>query len=178
MGGPNKLLLLVQGRSVARRTVETVLEAGFDPVVVVTGDRSAEVQTTLEGLPVQFAHNPDFALGMSTSIATGVRVVGAVDGVAIVLGDMPWVTVANLAALRDAFVARPDSVCVPTAGGRRGNPVIWPSRRLDDLLRLTGDIGARGLLERHSDVVREVPVEGSGVLRDVDVPEDLADPSP
>ena len=122
--------------------------------------------------------HPDFALGMSTSIATGVRAVGAVDGVAIVLGDMPWVTVANLAALRDAFVARPDSVCVPTAGGRRGNPVIWPSRRLDDLLRLTGDIGARGLLERHSDVVREVPVEGSGVLRDVDVPEDLADPSP
>lgn len=178
MGGPNKLLLLVDGRPVVRRAVETVLAAGFDPVVIVTGDPAAGVLAALKGLPVRPVHNPDANLGMSSSIAAGVRAVGVVDGVAIVLGDMPWLTLADIAALRDAFVASRDGVCVPVAGGRRGNPVIWPARLLDDLLRLTGDTGARGLLERFSEAVREVPVEGTGVLRDVDVPEDLVGPSP
>jgi molybdenum cofactor cytidylyltransferase len=180
MGGPNKLLLLVDGRPVVRRAVEAALAAGLDPVIVVTGgNQPAGVLAALEGLPVRLVHNPDADLGMSTSIAAGVRAVGAVDGVAIVLGDMPWVAAADLRALHDAFARHPTrAICVPVAAGRRGNPVIWPSRCFDDLLRLTGDTGARGLLERFSDAVCEVVVEGSGVLRDVDVPEDLVGPSP
>lgn len=178
MGGPDKLLLPVDGRPIVRRAVETALVAGFDPVLVVTGDQAAGVLSALEGLPVRPVQNRDARLGMSTSIAAGVQAVGAVDGVAIVLGDMPWVTPADLAMLRDAFVARPDCICVPVAGGRRGNPLIWPARFLDDLLRLTGDTGARGLLEQHAEAVHEVPVEGRGVLQDVDVPEDLVGPSP
>lgn len=55
--------------------------------------------------------------------------------------------------------------------GRRGNPVAFSRAHLPDLLRLTGDAGARSLLQYYP--VQLVEVDDPGIHLDIDRPQDL-----
>ncbi|HYE49098.1 MAG TPA: molybdopterin-binding/glycosyltransferase family 2 protein [Azospirillaceae bacterium] len=174
--GANKLLADDGGVPLVRRTVEAVLASRARPVTVVTGHQSEAVRAALAGLPVSFVHAADHAEGLSASLKAGLRALPAeAEGVLVCLGDMPRVPPAvldRLAAAWNPLEGR--AICVPTFQGRRGNPVLWDRRLVPEMLELTGDQGARGLMARHADQLCEVAVETDGVLLDVDTPEALA----
>ena len=129
----------------------------------------------LAGLKVACVHNPDFALGLSTSLKAGLAAVPAtVDGAIVCLGDMPHVDAALIDKLVTAFdPERGALVVVPTIAGKRGNPVVWSRRFFADLSTLEGDVGARHLIGRYPEAVVEVPVSDKAALVDVDTPEAL-----
>ncbi len=136
------------------------------------------------GRPVTVVENPAYRDGLSTSIRAGVGALPAgFDAVVFLLADMPRVRATHIDRLISAFAkaGRP-SICVPTHGGRQGNPVLWGADYLPDLLALAGDVGGRALLARHADRVHEVEMPDDAVLIDVDQPSDLAallaDPAP
>jgi molybdenum cofactor cytidylyltransferase len=115
--------------------------------------------------------NADFGGGLSTSLATGIGALPkGLDGAIILLGDMPLVSSELLDRLIGAW--SPGTICVPTFESRRGNPVLWDAYFFPEILALSGDRGARGLLAQHSESVMEVRADAS-VLRDVDTPQDL-----
>lgn len=176
MGGPNKLLEPLLGRPMVRHAAAAALGAQLSEVVVVTGHQSAAVEASLDGLPVRFTHNPDYAEGLSTSLRAGLAAFGPqVDGVVVLLGDMPGVTAPLVRRLVKAFDPETGAhVVAPARGGRRGNPVLWGRRFFGELARVEGDVGGRHLLERHPEAVREVEAEDDGALIDVDTPEMLA----
>ncbi len=175
MGGANKLLADWRGAPMIRRVAVTALASGVEEVVVVTGHQAREVRRALAGLDVIFADNPDHRDGLSTSLITGLRAVGeGREGAMVLLGDMPAVEVETLNALIEAFRRRGGSmICAPLCNGRRGNPVLWPRVFFDSILELSGDRGARDLLDRHAGRVELVACRDTGVLRDIDRPEDL-----
>lgn len=174
-GPGNKLLEPVEGIPMVRRVTEAALEARLGPVVVVTGHDAGRVSRVLGSLTVELVHNPEYELGLSTSLRTGMEALPPrVDAVAILLGDMPGVRPEHLRALVDAWeAAGPDTICVPSYRDRRGNPVIWPSRFFSRLRSMEGDRGARVLMAELADWVREVPMEDPGVVEDVDTRDGL-----
>jgi molybdenum cofactor cytidylyltransferase len=174
--GSNKLVADLDGEPIVRRTVRAVLGSRARPVVVVTGHEADAVRGALAGLDVSFVHNPDFSDGMSTSLRAGVAAVGTVDGALICLGDMPRLAPAHLDAVIDAYRAGgPEEIVVPTCDRKRGNPVLWPGRYFAEIAALSGDVGARALLERHADHVRLVAIDDPAILVDVDTPAALAE---
>jgi molybdenum cofactor cytidylyltransferase len=175
MGGPNKLLAEIGGRPLVRIVAEQALASRASPVIVVTGHERARVEAALAGLRVRFAHNPDFAAGLSTSLKAGLGALPpSVDGAIVCLGDMPQVTAGLIDRLVEAFdPERGSLVVVPTIEGKRGNPVVWSRRFFSDLMALDGDVGARHLIATYADVVAEVPVEDAAALTDVDTPDAL-----
>ena len=58
--------------------------------------------------------------------------------------------------------------------GRRGNPVLIDRTLFPELLALTGDAGARGVLQSLGDQLALIESPDDGVLFDVDTPGDLA----
>ena len=62
---------------------------------------------------------------------------------------------------------------VPLCAGRRGNPVLWGRAHFADIAELTGDTGARGLLERSVPDVQAVELDDA-IFVDVDTPEALS----
>ena len=176
MGGPNKLLAEVGGRPLIRIAVEGALASKARPVIVVTGHQRDRIEETLKGLPVTFAHNPDFAQGLSTSLRAGIAAVPAdVDGVVVCLGDMPQIEASLIDRLIAAFdPERGALVVVPTVDSKRGNPVVWSRRFFTDLVTLEGDVGARHLIGGYPEAVAEVPVTGQATLIDIDTPDALA----
>jgi molybdenum cofactor cytidylyltransferase len=175
MGGPNKLLAEIGGKPLVRFVAEQALASRATPVIVVTGHERAKVEAALAGLRVRFAHNPDYAAGLSTSLKAGLAALpGEVDGAIVCLGDMPQVTAALIDRMLEAFdPARGALVVVPTIDGKRGNPVVWSRRFFPDLMALEGDVGARHLIATYADAVTEVPLEDSAALTDVDTPDAL-----
>ncbi len=172
MGGDHKLLADFGGMPVITRTVDAAAAAGLPPPVVVTGHGAAEVRTALAGRQVVFAVAADFAAGLSRSLAAGLAAVPAEWHAALImLGDMPLVAPATLAALAAAAVDA-DAVVVPVAGGRRGNPVAWGRTHWPQLRALSGDRGARALLDEVA--VVDLATDDPGIFADIDTPADLA----
>jgi molybdenum cofactor cytidylyltransferase len=174
MGARNKLLEPIDGEPMVRRVAATALGGGANPVVVVTGHEAAAITAALHGLDVTAILNPDYAIGLSTSLRVGLRALPPdIDGVLILLGDMPEVESDVLRSLMASFTGA-TAICVPVRHGRRGNPVLWGSRYFPQMLDLTGDAGAKPLMARHEARLIEVEISTDSIFHDVDAPEDLA----
>ena len=176
MGQANKLLEVVNGKAMVVTAVEAALAADVSCVTVVTGHEADVVQAALAGKLVRFVHNPDYADGLSASLKTAAaNAPDDADAMIVLLGDMPDVTSAHVDRLIAAFnPLEGRAICVPTVGGKRGNPVLWAKRFLAEMLALRGDVGAKHLIGQNEDVVAEVEMGDAGILNDVDTPEALA----
>lgn len=175
MGERNKLLEPLDGVPMVTTVVRAALASQADDVCVVTGDDRERVEACLSDLPVRLVWNPAHGEGLSTSLKAGVSdLPSGVRAVVVCLGDMPLVRPSHIDGLIRARLAHPDdSLFVPTWRGRRGNPVLWTVDLLPEIATLTGDVGCRALMARHPTKVREVEMDESGVLTDVDTAEAL-----
>lgn len=122
------------------------------------------------GVPecAQIVRSASAVQGMGHSLASGMRAVGqtSADAVAIFLGDMPWIDADNLRSL--LAVASPERILVPTYGGQPGHPVIFGREFWPELLQLTGDAGAKAVLQAHPQALRRIELNDPGILRDID----------
>jgi molybdenum cofactor cytidylyltransferase len=175
MGADNKLLQELRGKPILRHAVEAQLEARLDPVLVVTGHQRQEVEAALAELPVRFVHNPDYASGLAGSLRAGVAALPPEAEAAVIsLGDMPNVTPQVIERLAQGHLQQPDALAVvPTLLGHRGNPVLLARQIFPAVSLLTGDRGARRLLDEAGSRVLEVPFEDPAIAIDVDTPEAL-----
>ena len=176
MGAVNKLIAEIGGKPLVRIAAEQALASQASPVIVVTGHEREKVEAALDGLPVRLVHNPDYAVGLGTSVRTGIAAVPQdADGAVVCLGDMPQVDSTLIDKLIAAFdPERGALVIAPTINGRRGNPVLWSRRFFPDLMQIQGDIGARHLIGNYTEAVVEIPVASEAALIDVDTPESLS----
>lgn len=174
-GGGHKLLAEFDDEPLVRRVAKTALAADVESVIVVTGHRREEIEATLLGLEVTAIYNPDYASGMASSLIAGYSAATArdIDGVIVMLADMPGVTAGDLDALIAAFrLAFAKAVVRAVSRGQRGNPVVLPRSLHGAIMRLEGDVGARQLIETPGVTVIDLDI-GDAARLDVDTPEDV-----
>jgi molybdenum cofactor cytidylyltransferase len=176
-GGPaTKLVALFNGKPLVRHVVEAALASSSCNVIVVTGHARLDVEAALNGLPVQFVHNENFASGIASSLRAGVSTLRAIDGALVLLADMPMVSPALINAMIDAASRHPEAkAIVPKFGGQRGNPVLITKALFPAVAHLTGDVGAKFLLAAAGEDVVEVEFPDAAVVFDVDTPQALSD---
>jgi molybdenum cofactor cytidylyltransferase len=167
-----KLLTLLDGKALVRHVAQAAIASMVEPVIVVTGHRSGEIEAALDDLKPRFVSNPSYAEGMSTSLKAGFsELPDDAEAAIILLGDMPLIGSSLIDTLVIAWreMGKPAAL-IPTLNGRRGNPVIL-SRTLDgQIAELTGDTGAGPILRNRSDVV-EYPVDEPSIFQDIDTAE-------
>jgi molybdenum cofactor cytidylyltransferase len=180
MGGPNKMLADANGQPLVVHAVKAALASQAIEVVAVLGHMADQVKAAIvQAVPtsrLRFVINADFAEGLSTSVRTGIAALGKdIDAAIVQLGDMPGVNSALLDRLMAAFSpVEGRSICVPTVGGKRGNPVLWDRRFFPEIAKVEGDTGAKHLIGEHADLVCEVEMTGEAAITDIDTPEALA----
>ena len=173
MGPANKLLAEVDGAAMLQRALAAARASQAASVLVVTGHERDRIEAAVDAPTV---HNPDYADGLSTSLAAGIAALPEdIDGAVVLLADMPFVSAAHIDRLIAAFnPLEGRSICVPTFNGKRGNPVLWGRELFADMRGVSGDVGAKHLIGANGDLLVEVPMPDAGVLRDVDTPASLA----
>ena len=177
--GTNKLLaplpagLPETGTAVAVAAARHLAEALPEPLAVVR-PRAQKVSQLLREAGCKTVVCRNAAQGMGVSLAAGVRASGDADGWVVALADMPFVSVETIRRIA-AALEEGAAIAAPSCGGERGHPVGFARRFRDDLLGLKGDEGARHILKAHPDWITLYETADRGVLRDVDVPGDLAE---
>ncbi len=186
LGTSKQLVPDESGRAMVVRVARQLLEAGCTPVVVVTGAEHTAVASVLAVLPVEVTYNAEWTEGMGSSIRCGIEWVEShasiCNAVLIAACDMPSVDTTHLQAIINApsncssLVA---SEYESASGARiRGIPALFPKARWTALRALSGDRGARDMLQ--STDTLSVFLQNGGY--DLDTPSDLArwraNPSP
>jgi molybdenum cofactor cytidylyltransferase len=170
--GQTKALLPWDGRTVIEAIVSRLIVARFPEIVVVTGHRGQDVARALAKLPVQTAHNPNYAQGeMLSSLQVGLSALSeAMAACLVVMGDQPALDGRVIHRVLTAYAEGQGEMVMPVYQGQRGHPVLIDRRYWPELLAL--ERGApRDVINRYPDRVAEVPVDTDSVLRDIDTPE-------
>jgi CTP:molybdopterin cytidylyltransferase MocA len=167
--GRPKALVELGGVRLVDHGARMLAAGGAVPVVVVTG----AAPVTVPGAVI--AANRDWASGMGSSLAAGLRAVpGDCTAAVVALVDQPLVGPEAVARLIAAHAAGA-GVAVAAYGGRPRNPVLLARGHWPDVLALAvGDVGARPFLRAHPDLVTLVECADTGRPDDVDTVADLA----
>jgi molybdenum cofactor cytidylyltransferase len=169
--GADKLLAkLSDGAPMGVRALEHLIGA-VDEVVAVLRPGDDALAAALRGRDARITVCPDAAHGMGVSLAWGVRAAPAAGGWIIALADMPWIRSETIGAVANALRSGA-AIVAPEHDGARGHPVGFARRYYGELAALSGDEGAKKLLEANA--VALLKTGDPGVLRDVDAPSDLA----
>jgi len=151
MGGANKLLLPVAGEALVRRTVRTVLAAGVQETVVVTGWQAREVTRAVLDLPVTVQPNLLWEEGQMRSVAAGVAALAmATDAIVVCPGDLPLLRTGDVQELMEVYLAHPDSsIVIPRYQGERGNPIVFAAAYAPEVAAGRRLIGCRKLARQY-----------------------------
>jgi len=156
--GKPKQFALFEGETFVRRIVRAAIEAGCAPVVVVTGEDSAQITSELTRFTVTIAMNPGWSSGVGSSIRVGVQramdLVADLEASLLLSCDQPFVTAAVLAQLMQLRLTSGKPIVASAYATTLGIPALFDRSCFPDLLRLKEDSGAKKIiLARPHDVV-------------------------
>ena len=163
MRGSNKLLELLDGKTILERSVENALSF-TDMVTVITGYDSERTEMILSRYPVTVMRNPDYEKGQETSLR--LLLSNVKEDILVAPADMPFLTADDFSLaeekLKGFYSAR------PFHDGNAGHPVALSG----DFVKLVPDTE-----KRIRELIKELPhcfYEGRAEnILDIDTPEIL-----
>lgn len=171
--GRLKQLLPLGGSTLIEVVLENLLRSRLQEVIVVLGFGAEEIRPRVEAKGVRVAVNPRYKEGMASSLRVGLDALDPrAEGILVALADQPFIPPEVIDRLIEAFQGTSKGIVVPTFQGRRGHPVIFHRRYMEELRSLSGDQGGRELLHRNPEDLLEVEVDCPGVITDIDTLED------
>ncbi len=175
MGTPKQLLVL-EGQPLLVRAIEAALASSAWPVVVVVGAHAEKIRPLLARLPVLIAENPTWSEGMASSIRVGVTTLRQfsrqLEAALVALCDQPAFSADVIAQLVAAQRTTGRSIVAARYRGRHGAPALFLKEIFPELIALTGEEGARVLLNGHAS--RVAAVDLPALALDLDTPADYA----
>lgn len=169
--GSPKLVEPLDGVPLAIHSARALRSAVDRAVAVIRSDDLA-LAAQLREAGFEIVCCPDGPGGQGTSLAFGVRMTGGSTGWLVALADMPHIMPETAQAVA-AQLRLGAVIAAPYFRGHRGHPLGFARALGPQLGALTGDAGALALIKAHRHLLVEVPCSDSGVLTDVDTPEDL-----
>jgi molybdenum cofactor cytidylyltransferase len=188
---------LPNGDTLLEATIHKARGCLSEVLVVLRADDHAYADTLANSLAKTLAKNqatrpnnhnitfylaPDSAQGMAHSLANGISQTQDWEAALVMLGDMPFVDANTIETILNTYAAHknhntnPAPIIVPCLGEKLGHPVLFSQHYFAEIANLTGDRGARPVIDAHPENVVKLPITDNGVLLDIDRPTDLPDP--
>lgn len=173
--GEPKQLLTDEGTTLVRRITEAALSLQTGPVLVVLGANEEHIRPELVDLPIHTPVNSHWQDGLASSIQVGLQRMcdEPVDAFLIVLTDQPSVTAELLQALitTQQQTGRGIVACRYGELGHLGVPALFDIRYRSEFMRLSGDMGARKLIQQYANDCSEIPFPLASI--DLDTRQDV-----
>jgi CTP:molybdopterin cytidylyltransferase MocA len=173
------LLPLGDGKTIVESSIDSMVSAGVDHIVLVLGHRGEDILRVLERRDYPFlktAYNPRYAESdMMESARTGLAMVRGWEGVEAVFvlpADMPKIQSRTYDILIRCMRLNSAKVVVPVYGGEAAHPPLIHMDCLDYLVGYHGEGGLQAALGAFSGGTIRFPVEDRGCVLDADTPED------
>ncbi len=172
--GKPKQLLSFGGNTLLTRVANTACESGLKPVIAVLGANDDKISATLNIPGLMVVKNDDWKEGMAFSIRTGLftltELFPQVDGIVMLVCDQPFLNHDVIRALIEAQRNSGLPAAAASYGGKLGTPALFHKSIFTELMSLSGDTGARKILDKMREDVVTIDFE-MGIV-DIDTPED------
>lgn len=172
--GKAKMLLPFKKTTILAHLIEEITLVEPNIIQLVTGYYHDLIQAQISTDKVDIIQNPDYSLGMSSSIQVGltamIKACPDLDFLVIVVSDQPYLNQSILLRLLTKQQQTAKGIIASSYNGIKGTPVLLSSAYFSHLYNLTGDKGARVILQQFPDDIATIEFE-NGAL-DIDTPED------
>ena len=168
MNGENKLTKEVQGIPVIKLSVKNILASSINELIIVLGHQKEIIEKLIDkNEKIKFVFNKDYESGMASSIKTGLNNLSEkTEAFFICLGDMPMV---NSDIYNQLIKSRNQKdIIVPTYKGQQGNPVLFDKLMKEKVIDISGDVGAKKILELNKDKILSLEISDQGITRGFD----------
>jgi molybdenum cofactor cytidylyltransferase len=151
--GSPKQLFEFQGKTLLRRAAEAIIGSGCSPIVVVLGANVDGSLDEISDLDVHPVVNSEWQTGMSSSIRAGLdelmNLEPDLDAVLFTLMDQPFITAGHLVQFVERFRNERPPIVASEYDNITGVPALFSRELFDELFKLGGEKGARGLIRNH-----------------------------
>ncbi len=165
-----KPMMQLGSDSLIQKVVTTLLQAGADPILVVTGKNHEMLEKHLSDFSVDFIYNANYEnTQMFDSAKLGMEYLyGRCDRFFFTPADIPLVTLSTVNQLLEskALIAK------PVYGDKGGHPLLIDRSLIPKILEYDGDCGMKGALINTGVTIERIEVEDEGILLDADTWED------
>ncbi len=171
-GSPKQLAPLLN-KPLLQHAIDAAIASQSDSVTVILGAHEGQIKSAIDVRTALALLCAQWREGLSASIRTGIQSLPAsVEAALLMLGDQPFVSAAEIDDIIHRFIAERKLIVASKYGDTFGVPALFDKSLFPELCALSGDSGARVVIERHLATTSFVPIpEGA---HDIDTPEDLA----
>ena len=165
MNGENKLTKKIQGIPLIKLSVKNILASSINELIVVLGYQKEIIEKLIDKHEkIKFVFNKDFENGMASSIKAGLNhLSNNTEAFFICLGDMPMV---NSNIYNQLIKSRNQkNIIVPTYNGQQGNPVLFDKSMKETVMNITGDVGAKKILELNKDKILNLEINDQNISK-------------
>ena len=174
MTGENKLTKEIKGSPLIKHSIKNILASSINEMIVVLGYQKEIIEKLIDKHEkIKFVFNKDFESGMASSIKTGLKHLSKnTDAFFICLGDMPMV---NSDIYNQLIKSRnKKNIIVPTYKGQQGNPVLFDKSMKEKIMDITGDVGAKKILELNKDKILNFEINDQKISKDFNTQGDFS----
>ena len=168
-----KALLSFNGSSFIDTILDHLSGSGCDPVLSVLGHHGDVICQQTDANTYKCFSNPQPQLGMLSSLKIAIEhLPESCQGFILSLVDHPAVKRETYTAIVQAAKLNPNKIIIPQFYGQNGHPVFFGRVFFQELLNAPNEQGARIVVHQHLDDVHFLHVEDTGILQDIDTPEE------
>jgi putative nucleotidyltransferase with HDIG domain len=168
-----KPLLKLGPYRAVEHAVRCFLHAGVCDVRVVVGFRAEKIVEAVNPLGVAVVCNPDFDLGMYSSVQAGLKTLEpGVRAFFILPADHPLIAPVTIKKMLNCRLQGQHSIVYPVFNGKRGHPPLISTKYKDDIVSGACPDGLQGFLSKYGHEAYDLEVPDKAVLLDMDTPED------
>jgi len=178
--GQTKQLIRLGKKYLVEWVLDAALNSRLHAVVLVLGHDQETILSALgskvEHPGLKVAINPNYSDGQATSLKTGLSSVRHdFESVMFLLGDQPMLKTGIIDHMLDQFRHSDNDLCVPFYKEKRGNPTIFRRPLYDELMQVSGDVGARDIIRKNPDRTLFLEIDDPLCFLDIDTPQHLKD---
>jgi molybdenum cofactor cytidylyltransferase len=173
MGQP-KQQLLIDGKPLLVRTVETALRSEVGKVTVVLGALEESHRHLLKELPVDITFNPKWQTGMGSSLKAGLShalsINQSTEAIIVLVCDQPLLQSHQLKSLVEKYKSTNALIVASAYTNTTGVPALFNQKIFGEILGLDDSHGAKKIIQQHQDQVEMIPFPEGAI--DLDTPEE------
>lgn len=164
--GFDKLSYVINDKLVIEYLFDEINKIDFDEIIIVTNNK-----TITKPKKYKFVDNPDYKIGMSSSIKQGLLHAKDTNDYMFFVGDQPLLKKNIIQKLIQSM--QDNKIVLPIVDGLNKNPVIFPNKWRNELLKLNGDIGGRQIIKNNPNEIIKVNFNNEHYFFDLDSISDL-----
>lgn len=162
--GFDKLSYIINDKPVIEYLFDELNTIDFDEIIVVTNNKTIAKN-------YKFVDNPDYKTGISSSIKQGLLHAKDTNDYMFFVGDQPLIKKNIIQKLIQSM--QDNKIVLPIVDGLNKNPVIFPNKWREELLKLNGDIGGRQIIKNNPSEIIKVNFNNKHYFFDLDNISDL-----